>query len=471
MKKERIHLSDHFTFGKLIRFTLPMIMMMIFSSIYWIVDGFFISNYAGANEFAGVNLIFPVIMLVACVGFMFGSGGGALISKKLGEGKNEEANQTFSLITYITFGVGVVVSIIFYFLIDEITSGFAAINSANTTPEMIESATTYGKIMIAGISLFIMQGYFHSIFSVNETNLHGFFFTFAGGLLNMFLDYLLIGVFKMNVVGAAIASLSGMLIASVGPTLYFIFHKNNLIYLGKPRKSWSDLRKTLTNGSSEFVSNVSGNLVTLVLNIQLIKYIGQNGVVAYGIISYVSFLFFAIFIGYSVSIASPIGYNYGAKNNEELTNMLNRSFVLIEFVGLVMFIFSILLAGPFARLFTNNDPEMIALAIRAMRLYSICYLFTGFSMFGSSFFTGLNNGLISALISFCRTLVFELGFVFLIPLIFGVDGIWLSIVFAEVFSMIMTILFLYAYRKKYGYEILFFPTVYFIMLRRRKREE
>ena len=461
MRQERVHLSDHFTFGKLFRFTLPMILMMVFSSIYWIVDGTFIANFAGENEFAGVNLIFPVIMLVSCIGFIFGSGGGALVSKKLGEGKKEEANQTFSLITYTVTGVGIFFSIVFFFLVPYITREFARINATHTTPEMIEAATTYGRIMIVGVVLFILQVYFHSIFAVNETNLHGFFFTLAGGLTNMLLDYLLIGVFKLNVTGAAFASLGGMSISAIGPIFYFIFHKGNLVYLGKPRKSWSDIGKTLTNGSSEFVANVSGNIVTLVLNIQLLKYIGQNGVVAYGIISYVSFLFFAIFIGYSVSITSTIGYNYGAKNKDELTNILNRSFVLLEIIGTVMFIFSIALSGMFAHLFTNGDPEMIALATRAMRLYSICYLFTGFSMFGSSFFTGLNNGLISALISFCRTLVFELGFVFLIPLILGVDGIWLSIVFAEILSMVMTVSFMFALRKRYGYKILRFPAKHF----------
>lgn len=470
MKKERVHLSDHFTFGKLIRFTLPMILMMVFSSIYWIVDGTFIANFAGENEFAGVNLIFPVIMLVSCIGFIFGSGGGALISKKLGEGKKEEANKTFSLVTYTVIGVGIFFSIVFFFLVPKITEYFARINSTKTTPEMIEAATTYGQIMIAGVVLFILQVYFHSIFAVNETNIHGFYFTLAGGLTNMLMDYLLIGVFKLSVTGAAIASLSGMLISSIGPIFYFIFHKGNLIYLGKPRKSWADIGKTLTNGSSEFVSNVSGNIVTIVLNLQLLKYIGQNGVVAYGIISYVSFLFFAIFIGYSVSITSTIGYNFGAKNKEELTNILNRSFVLLEIIGTAMFIFSIGLSGPFAHLFTNGDPEMIALAKRAIRLYSICYLFTGFSMFGSSFFTGLNNGLISALISFCRTLVFELGMVLLLPVLFGVDGIWLSIVVAEILSMIMTVSFMFGLRKKYGYKILRFPAKHFIMEKRGRKQ-
>ena len=449
----QIHLSDHFTYGKLLRFTLPTILMMVFTSIYWIVDGFFVSNYVGTSEFAGVNLIFPIIMIVACVGFIFGSGGGALVSKKLGEKKNDEANKTFSFITYITFGIGIVVSVVFFFLIRPIAEAFASINSIKTTKEMIDTATIYGRIMIAGCSLYIMQGYFHSMFAVNETNLHGFLFTLAGGLLNMFLDYILIGVCGVGVIGAASASISGMVICSVGPTLYFIFRKKNLIFLGKPLWSFKDLSQAFLNGSSEFVSNISGSIITIVFNIQLLKYIGESGVAAYGVIGYVSFVFYSIFIGYSVGITSTIGYNYGAKNKEELTNILHKSLVIVFIVGVAMILFSIVLASPLSKLFTNGDAELQELTLRAITIFSLCYAFTGFSMFGSSFFTGLNNGLISALISFCRTLVFQLVAVFTLPLALGVDGIWSSIVFAEFLSMIMTLLFMLVLRKKYGYEM------------------
>ena len=452
----QIHLSDHFTYGKLLRFTLPTILMMVFTSIYWIVDGFFVSNYVGTSEFAGVNLIFPIIMVVACVGFMFGSGGGALVSKKLGEKKVEEANKTFSFITYVTFAIGVVVSITFFFTIRPIAEGFASINSIKTTKEMIDAATLYGRIMIAGCSLYIMQGYFHSMFAVNETNLHGFLFTLAGGLINMFLDYLLIGVFKVGIIGAAAASISGMFICSVGPTLYFIFRKKNLIFLGKPKWSFKDLSQSFLNGSSEFVANISGSIVTIVFNIQLLKYIGEPGVAAYGVIGYVSFVFFSIFIGYSVGITSPIGYNYGAKNKEELTNILRKSLIIVSIVGIAMLLFSIVLASPLSKLFTNGDINLQELTMRAITIFSLCYIFTGFSMFGSTFFTGLNNGLISALISFCRTLVFQLAAVFILPLIWQVDGIWASIVVAEFFSMVMTLSFIFLLRKRYGYEIYLF---------------
>ena len=456
IKDTRVHLSDHFTYGKLLRFTLPTILMMVFSSIYWIVDGFFISNYVGTSAFAGVNLIFPIIMLVACVGFIFGSGGGALVSKKLGEQKKEEANKTFSFITYVTFGVGVVLSVSFFFAIRPIAEGFAAINSVKTTPEMIDAATTYGRIMILGCCFYIMQGYFHSMFAVNETNFHGFLFTLGGGLLNMLLDYLLIGVFKCGIVGAAFASISGMVICSIGPVIYFVFRKKNLIFLGKPHPSMRDLGQTLYNGSSEFVSNISGSIVTIVFNIQLLKYIGEAGVTAYGVIGYICFIFFAIFIGYAVGITSTIGYNYGAKNKEELTNILHKSLVIMGVVGIVMILFSIVLSNPLSKLFTGGNEELQTLTMRAITIYSLCYAFVGFSMFGSSFFTGLNNGLISALISFLRTLVFQLGFVFLLPLLMGTDGIWVSIVVAEFLSMAMTILFMLILRKKYGYEMYLF---------------
>ena len=454
MALEQIHLSDHFTFKKIFRFTLAPILMMLLTSIYWIVDGFFISNYIGTSAFAGVNLIFPVVMIVACLGFMFGAGGAALVSKRLGEKDIEGANKTFSLITYTAFAVGLASSIIFFFLVKPIARGFAMINSIDATEEMVDSATLYGRVMISGVSLYVMQSYFHPYFSVNEKSLHGFLFTLVSGITNMVLDYLLIGVFKLGVVGAASASLSGMAIGSIGPFLYFKFHNKNLIKLGKTAFNFQDIWKSITNGCSEFVSNVSASIVTIVYNIQLLKYIGEDGVSAYGVIGYVCFVFFAIFIGYSVGIAPVIGYNYGAGNKEELTNVLRKSFIVIGVVGIVMTGLAVSLSNPITYIFTNSSKELHQLSTRAMMIFSFCYLVTGFSMFGSSFFTALNNGVLSAIISFCRTLIFQLSTVLLLPLVFGVDGIWFSIIVAELLSMIMTIILIIVNEKKYGYRLL-----------------
>jgi Na+-driven multidrug efflux pump len=272
----------------------------------------------------------------------------------------------------------------------------------------------------------------------------------------MFIDYLLIGVFKLGVEGAAIASLSGMLFGSVGPFLYFRFSKQNLIKIGKTAFNLRDILQSILNGSSEFVSNISGSIVTMVFNIQLLKYIGEDGVSAYGVIGYVCFVFFAIFIGYSVGVAPLIGYNYGANNGEELSNILKKSFNIVEIVGIVMTVLGVTLARPIAYIFTSSSESLLNLSTRAMRLFSICYLFTGFSMFGSSIFTALNNGIVSAVISICRTLVFQMAAVFILPLIMGVDGIWVSIIVAEFLSMLMTIIIIFKYQKKYNYKIISF---------------
>ena len=454
MSLEAIHLSDHFTFRRILRFTASSIMMMIFTSIYWIVDGFFISNYVGTSAFAGVNLIFPLVMIVACLGFMFGAGGAALVSKKLGEKDNEGANKTFSLIVYTAFVVGILMSIIFFFLIKPIAKGFASINSVEATEEMIESATIYGRIMIGGVSIYIIQSCFHSFFSVNEKTFHGFLFTLVAGLTNMLFDYLLIGVFKLGVVGAAIASLSGMAVGSIGPFIYFRFGKNNLIRLGKTAINFKEIWKSIVNGSSEFVSNVSGSIVTIVYNIQLLKYIGEDGVVAYGVIGYVCFVFFAIFIGYSMGIAPVIGYNFGAKNTRELSNVLRKSFVIVGIAGILMTAIAVALSNPIAYIFTNSSEELHKLSTHAMTIFSICYLFTGFSMFGSAFFTALNNGILSAIISVFRTLLFQIVFVFVLPLIMGTDGIWASIIVAEFLSALMTVILIIVNQKKYGYHLI-----------------
>ena len=446
-----IHLSDHFTYKKIFRFTIAPILMMLMTSIYWIVDGYFLSNYASSSAFAGVNLIFPIIMIVAAVGFMFGTGGTALVSKYLGEKQNEKANRIFSLITYVTLGLGIVLGFAFFFLVRPIAQGFASINSINTTEEMINNAEMYGRIMIGGVVLFMMQGYFHPFFSANETSILGFVFALSSGIINMILDYILVGIFHQGVVGAASASLSGMFISTVGPFLYFFLRKKNLIRLGKSEWSFKDIIKSITNGSSEFVSNISGSIISIVFNIQLLKYIGEDGVSAYGVIGYVCFVFFSIFIGYATGIAPVIGYNYGAKNHDELSSVLKKSLVIVGITGLLMSVLSIALSKPLTYIFANDYPALFTLTVRAMQIYSVCYLFAGFSMFGSALFTALNNGFLSASISFLRTLGFQIILVFILPLFMGVDGIWTSIVIGEFLSMMVTFILINVKGKTYGY--------------------
>ena len=449
----KIHLSDHFSYKKILRFTIAPILMMFITSIYWIVDGFFLSNYASTSAFAGVNLIFPIIMIVACVGFMFGAGGSALVSKYLGEKRIDKANKAFSFITYTTFISGIVLGLIFFFTIRPIAQGFAGINSINTSKEMIDNAELYGRIMMGGVVLFMMQGYFHCFFSVNETSHLGFIFSLSSGLVNMLLDYILVGLCGYGAAGAASASLTGMFISTIGPFLYFRLRKNNLIRLGKPEFDLKDIFKSITNGSSEFVGNISSSLISILFNMQLLKYIGEIGVSAYGIIGYVCFIFFSVYSGFTMGISPVIAYNFGAKNKSELSNVIKRSFDIVSVSGIFMTTLSLALSRPLSMIFANNYQELLDLSTRAMMIYSVCYFVAGFSMFGSGLFTALNNGLISAFISICRTLVFQVTAVLTLPLLMGVDGIWLSIVIAETLSAIMTLIITFKKQNTYGYSL------------------
>ncbi len=450
MKKEAVRISDHFTFKRIFKMTIAPILMMVFSSLYSVVDGFFVSNFAGKNAFTAVNLIFPVIMIVAGIGFMFGTGGSAFVSALLGKKEEEKAQKAFSMTIYFAFLFGLVLSMIIFFCIDPIVHGLASINES-TSEETIQSAILYGRIMMAGECFYILQNAFQSFFSVAEKPALGFIFTLFAGLANMFFDFLFIGVLKLGISGAAAASLIGMAVGSIGPFLYFTINRKNLIHLGRPEANIKDLLQIMSNGSSEFISNISTSIVSMVFNIQLLRLLGENGVSAYGIIMYVSFIFMAIFLGYSIGMAPAVGYNYGANNKAELKNILRKGLLIIGITGGVMVGLSEAMAIPFSRIFSSGSEELQQVASTAMRIYSISYLFCGFSIYGSSFFTALNNGMISALISILRTLGFQLVSVIILPLTIGVNGIWLSMVVAEIGSFFMTIIFLLIKKKRYSY--------------------
>lgn len=446
----KVHISDNFTFKKIFKITIAPILMMVVSSIYSVVDGFFIANFASQSSFSAVNLIMPVIMIVAGIGFMFGTGGSAYVSALLGRGDKEKANKTFSMIVYSGIMLGIIISLIVFFLIEPIVNAFASINQ-NTSKEMIEDAILYGKIMIAGSTFYILQNTFQTFFAVAEKTTLGFIFTICAGVTNILFDYIFIGVLNYGVIGAAIASLMGLVVGSIGPMIYFLANKKNNIYLGIPYFDVLVLLKVCSNGLSEFVSNISSSIVSIVFNIQLLKFIGEEGVSAYGIIMYVSYIFVAIFLGYSIGMAPVVGYNYGASNEKELKNVFHKSLLILSITGLVMVILSETLANPFSKIFSSNSTSLEELSTTAMRIYSISYIFCGFSIYGSSFFTALNDGLVSAIISLARTLGFQFLCILILPSIFGVNGIWLSMVIAEVCSFIMTVIFLITNKKKYHY--------------------
>ncbi len=440
-----IKLSDHFDYKRLLRYALPSIVMMVFTSIYGIVDGFFVSNYAGKTPFAAVNLIMPLLLILGCVGFMFGTGGGALIAKTMGERKPDKANEIFTLIITVSAACGVVLAVLGFFLLRPVAELMGA------SGELLEQSLIYGRIILLALPFYILQFEFQCLFATAEKPKLGLYVTVASGVANMVLDALLVAVIPLGVAGAAAATAISEFAGGVIPLIYFSRENTSRLRLVRFKFDGRSLLKTCGNGSSEFMSNVSMSLVSMLYNVQLMKYAGEDGVAAYGVLMYVSMIFQAIFIGYSVGTAPITGYNFGAQNKAELKNLLSRSLRIIAVCALCMFAAGQLLAEPMGKIFVSYDEQLLDMTVHAFGIFSFAFLFSGFSIFGSSFFTALNDGLTSALISFLRTLVFQLAAVLLFPLIWGLDGIWLSIVGAEVMSIIATALFLIGKRERYGY--------------------
>lgn len=443
--KTAIQLSDHFTYNKLLRFTFPSIVMMVFTSIYGVVDGFFVSNFAGKTAFAAVNLIFPFIMILGGMGFMIGTGGTALVSLVLGTGDKEKANRYFSMMVYLTIFLGIILSVVGILFTRPMASFLGA------TPEMMEDCVVYGRLVFLFIAAFMLQNVFQSFLIAAERPKLGLAATIGAGVTNMILDALFVGAFRWGVAGAALATGISQCVGGLFPLIYFIRPNTSLLRLTRAKPELRPIVQACANGSSELMSNISTSIVSMIYNFQLLRYVGENGVSAYGVLMYVQFIFIAIYIGYSIGAAPIVSYHYGAGNDTELKNMLKKSVLLMTGASLVLTAASFLLAAPLSRIFVGYDAELFALTSHALRLFSFSFLLAGFNIFASSFFTALNNGAISAAISFLRTLLFQTAAVLILPLIFDVDGIWLAVTVAEVFAFLLSAGFLFAKRGKYHY--------------------
>mgnify|MGYP004512554949 FL=1 len=440
-----IKLSDHFDTKRLIKYTFPSIMMMIFTSIYSIVDGFFVSNYAGKTPFAAVNFIMPVLMIVGCVGFIFGTGGSALIAVLLGEKRRDKANEVFTQNIVVSALIGALLAIITFVA----TPRLAALMGAEG--QLLSDSVLYCRINLLSLPFFVLQFHFQCLFATAEKPRLGLIVTVAAGSANIILDFVFVGIFKWALVGAAAATVISQIVGGLAPLIYFGRKNTSLLRLTKFHFNGKALLKTLTNGSSEFLSNVSMSLVSMLYNIQLLKYSGENGVAAYGVLMYVGMIFQSIFIGYAVGSAPIVSYNYGAEHYDELKNLKKRGTSIIIASSIMMLLFGEIFGRPFSRVFVGYDEELLEITAHAFAIFSFSFLFSGYSIFGSSFFTALNNGLISALNSVLRTLVFQVLFVLILPIFFGLDGVWLSIIGAEVAAVFVTITFMIKLKKRYNY--------------------
>lgn len=441
----KIQLSDHFTYTRLLRFVFPSIIMMIFTSVYGVVDGLFVSNYVGKTPFAAVNLIMPFLMIMGAIGFMFGTGGSAVVAQALGEGKPDKANEYFSMMVYVVIGCGIVLTIIGLIVLRPISAAFGA------EGEMLDNCVIYGRIILLALTAFMLQNVFQSFLVTAERPKLGLAVTVAAGVANMVLDFVFIAVFHWGVVGAAAATAASQIIGGIVPLVYFFRPNTSLLRLVKTKINSDILRKTCINGSSELMTNISLSLVNILYNFQLMRYIGEDGIAAYGVIMYVSFIFIAIFIGYSIGSAPIIGYHYGAGNHAELKGLFRKSLCLILLWNILLTVIAITTAQPLAHIFVGYDAGLTALTRRGLCLFSLSFLISGINIFASAFFTALGNGVVSALISFLRTLLFQVAAVIILPLILGLDGIWLAITAAELLALIVTICFFVKHGKYYHY--------------------
>ena len=442
----KIHLYEHFTYKKIIKFTLPSIAMMIFTSIYGVVDGFFVSNFAGKAPFTAVNFIYPFIMVLGAFGFMFGTGGSALIAKTLGEGKKEKANRLFSMFVYISAAFGIVIAAAGVLLLRPIASALGA------EGELLENCVTYGRILLIAMPAFMLQFEFQSFCATAEKPQLGLAVTIGAGVTNMVLDATLVLLLpqELKLTGAALATALSQCVGGIVPLIYFARKNDSLLRLGSFEFNCKAFFKGCGNGSSELMANISMSLVAMLYNAQLIKYAGEDGVAAYGVLMYVNMIFLAIYIGYSVGSAPIIGYNFGADNKAELKSVLKKSVIVISVSSLLMLLAGILLANPLSDIFVGYDQALWEMTANAFYIFSFSFLFAGLAIFGSSFFTALNNGLISAIMSFLRTMVFQIAAVILLPKLMGLDGIWISVVVAEFMAALLSVGFIIAKRNKYG---------------------
>ena len=442
----KIQLSEHFTYNKLLRFVFPSIVMMIFTSIYSVVDGLFVSNFVGKTALASINLILPFLMGLSALGFMIGTGGSAIVAKTLGEGDPKRANSYFSMLVYVTAIGGIILALLGMLLVPSVVSFLGA------EGELLSNCILYGRISFISMPAFMLQNVFQSFFVTAEKPKLGLAVIITAGVTNMILDLLFVGILGFGLAGAAAATVCGEMIGGLFPIFYFSRKNSSLLRLGKTQFNGRILMQTCVNGSSELMTNLSSSIVNSLYNIQLMKFAGENGVAAYAAIMYVNFIFIAIFLGYSIGSAPIISYHYGAGNHGELKNLYKKSLQLVGSWGILLFVLAQLLATPLAKLFVGYDSTLLAMTQTGFRIYSLVYIINGFNIFGSSFFTALSNGVVSAVISFLRTLVFQIGAVFILPIVFGgINGIWSSVTVAELLTLCITITFFVRQRRKYHY--------------------
>lgn len=438
-------ISEHFNIKKIIIFTLPSIGMMLISSIYGVVDGFFVSNYIGSNAFAAVNIVWPFEMILGSFGLMIGAGGSALVSKTMGEQKYDLANRYFSMLIIFVIIFGMFISIL------GIIFNPYIIHLLDLDQETINNCNIYANVLFIFLIFFMLQNIFQSFNIVASKPEMGIITMILSGITNILLDYIFIVILNMGIFGAALATGLSQFAGAIVPFIFFINKNSTLLRIKFVKIDFKIILKTSYNGISEMLSSISFSLVSILYNIILLSYIGINGVNAYGVILYISYIFISIYFGYSMGISPIISYNYGAKNKKELNNIFNISLVLICSVSILLTFIGYIFAKQLSSIFVNYDKELLNLTTHALHINVFSFLFCGYNIFASSLFTALNNGTVSLILSFLRSLIIQVVCILTIPILFGSEGIWFAGVVSDIISLIISIIFIFKYRNKYGY--------------------
>lgn len=440
-----IQLSDHFDYKRLLRFTIPSMVMMIFTSVYGVVDGLCVSNFVGKDALAAVNLVWPFTMFCSAIGMMLGTGGAALIARTLGRGQRERARGLFSMVVSVAIAASLFITVIGLLFMPQIAG------LLGSDEQLMPLCVSYGRILTLSLVFFVMQSMFQTLLITAERPQLGFYFIVAAGIINIVLDVLFLMVFHWGIEGAAWATLASCAVGGLGPLLYFLSPNKSLLRFTQPLWDWRALRKVCSNGSSEMVLNISIPLCSMLYNLQIMKFIGTDGVAAFGVVNYVNMIFISLFIGYLMGIENIVAYHYGAGNYDEVRNLRLRSIRLMTAIGLLMFLGAEVTAPPLSEFFVGYDETLKELSIRAFRLYAIGFLIIGMNALASSFFTALGNGLVSAIIAFCRTFLFQVLSIYLLPLFLGLDGIWLSLAAGECLCLVVSYGYYRKYQERYHY--------------------
>lgn len=439
-------MNRHFSMSALLKYTFPTICMMIFTSLYEVVDGFFVSNFVGKTALAAVNLAWPVVMILATIGLMTGTGGSALVAKTRGEGDDEKANRYFSMLVIFTIALAAVLAVIGQLILVPLLEAFGAQGA------LLDESVIYGRWVLLALPFYALQFAFQIFYSTAGKPNYGFYVIVAAGVVNVVLDWLFICVFGWGIAGGAIATALGQVVGGLIPLVYFLRkHNSSLLRLVRTRLEWRPIGRSCLNGCSELVSNIAMSLTTMLYNFQLMRYIGEDGVAAFSVIGYTAMIFAAIFMGYALGSSPLMSYQYGARNRKEMRSILLKSLGFIGVGSVFMFLAAEWLAGPLSAIFVSYDAALLEFTVNAYQIYAFAFLIMGIPIYASALFTSLGNGIVSAIIAFLRTLVFECGAVLLLPLVLGIDGIWLSVTVGELAAAILSICFMVAFRKRYGY--------------------